>query len=212
MVTVTDGSERPRVSDGFRLNPVGQWTEAPGFDNSYNPRFGLGIYGQHPEAGGYISSENTVPELLEIDGPMDILTDRQVKAGRVKRIAVGDLNVPEMPREWFELNLSDCTGLRGIPDEMEVGVLDLCRCIKLKIFPKGLVARKLYLDKCLGLEYLAERLHCNRAYIIDCINLRELPEDMQVYKELVVIGCDIEIPKGIVESQLANLHDRNLPG
>jgi len=196
MVRITDGSERPQSYGGFRWNPVGEWTEAP----DWNPRpvCGGGLHGQHPEAGGFRLRGGTVPELLEIDGPVVKIRDNKVKVRRAKRIAVGDLNVPEMPLKWKSLDLHDCPGLLGLSKGMMVCSLDLRNCTGLRDLPEGLTARSLDLAGCTGLHELPAGLATENLDLADCIGLYELPEGLTV-DWLDLSGCIelYDLPEGL---------------
>ena len=178
MIRITDGSERPQSYGGFRWNPVGEWTEAP--DWNPDPSCGGGLHGQHPEAGGYCPGGNTVPELLEIEGPVVKIGNNKVKVRRAKRIAVGNLNVPEMPRHWKTLKLYGCTGLLELPAGLTADWLDLSYCTGLRELLKGLKIDWFDLDYCTGLSYLPSDLMSGWLEVRGCTGLRELAKTMKV--------------------------------
>ena len=204
MIRVTDGSERPESYGGFTWNRVGEWTEAP--DWNPDPMCGGGLHGQHPEAGGYRHRGGTVPELLEIEGPVVKIGGDKVKVRRAKRIAVGNLNMPEMPRRWDALSLSDCTGLRELPMGLAANWLNLARCTGLRDLPEGLSAEEIDLSDCTALRELPTGLSAETLDLYGCTGLRELPADLECYY-LDLNGCTglRELPATLMAMKLLDL-------
>ena len=197
MIRITDGSERPKSYGGFRWNRVGEWTEAP--DWNPVPSCGGGLHGQHPEAGGFRNIGGTVPELVEIDGLAVEIEGKKVKVRRAKRIAVGDLDVPEMPRYWRALNLSGCSKRLRLPS-MRVERLDLSENVDLREFPRGLkVLKWLDISGCKGLRKIPAGLTVKWLDLSACTGIRELPEGLKTIRVLYMAGCTgiRELPEGL---------------
>jgi len=215
MVVITDGRERAKSCYGYTWEPVGEWTEAK--DWNPEPVMKGGLLGQHPEAGGFgYPFTGTVPELVEIEGPITMLQfedlNRQVYQGgikvrRAKRIAVGNLDVPEMPRRWWSLNFSgctgrivlpagltvtwfympNCTGLRELPVELTSSEIDVSYCSNLRRIGKGLLAGQLLAVGCTRLREISAGLSVDTIDVSGCTSLREMPNDLKARR---IVGLE----------------------
>jgi len=203
-IIFTDGSKCPRINPfhDYRWAPVGEWTDT----SSYRR-----MSGQHPESGGARTLWGEVPELVQIEGLIDqILGDREVESGgdhvrfwRAKRIAVGNLDVPEMPRRWKALNLSGCTDRLKLPaggSRQNPGImidnLDLSNNFDLLEFPKGLIVRNwLCLAGCKQLREVP-RIRIGNGFldVTGCDQLREIPNPDCFTK---IVGWDFERQRAV---------------
>jgi len=185
--------------NGFKWNPLGQWTEA--LDWNPEPVCGGGLHGQTEQCSGFCT-RGTRTVLWEIKEPIVPIDEDKVKVHRARIIAVNDLSefemnfkgnlsihssgltaLPENLKVGGNLNLEGCTGLTALPENLEVGgCLDLTNCTSLTALPENLkVGRNLNLNGCTGLITLPENLKVKGWLdLTDCTALTALPENLKV--------------------------------
>ncbi len=179
MIRHSSSGDRPIAYNGFRWNPVGEWTECEKWDSSAT--CGHGLHGQAPEAGGYYGGFGYAnAELIETDGDRVVVDGNKIKVKRARRVAVNDLS--DMPKVWNSalcfhrcmithlpedllevetmLEIGDCPDLQELPKRLRTGRIKLEDC------------QKLVLDASIKIE--AQRLdlaYCNSAKVLDVENI-----------------------------------------
>ena len=104
--------------EGFRWQPLGEWTEAP--DWSEEPVCGQGLHYQGPEAGGCRNPGKRLV-VIETDGPRVGIDGDKCKSRRARIIAINDLAPLRQMRWASSLNLRGCTSLTALPEGLTVG-------------------------------------------------------------------------------------------
>ena len=118
-----DGSQ-PACYKGFAWAPLGEWTEAP--DWNERAECGGGLHGQCAEAGGH--RHDSGPHLLfcESDGPRVVIGDNKCKVRKARVLLVD-----ELPRDLTVgggLSLNGCTALTSLGDLTVGGWLTFYCC------------------------------------------------------------------------------------
>ena len=93
---------------------------------------------------------------------------------------------------YGHLDLSGCTSLTAIPDNLTVGgYLDLSGCTSLTAIPDNLaVGESLYLIDCTSLTAIPDNLTVGGSlYLIDCTSLTAIPDNLTVGGSLDLSGC-----------------------
>jgi len=90
-----------------------------------------------------------------------------------------------------DLDLYGCTGLKSLPENLEVENLNLENCISLESLPKSLdVYGNLNLEGCVLLESLGENISgIENLNLRGCISLKSLPGSLDVWKDLDLTNC-----------------------
>lgn len=94
-----------------------------------------------------------------------------------------DATLRELPPglQATSLDLSDCTALRALPDDLAVTfTLDLTGCTALEALPPHLKVGQLIIEGCTALRALPEGLETSFLNMADCVNLVRWPERASV--------------------------------
>jgi hypothetical protein len=120
--------------NGFRWSPLGEWTEAPDWDEQ--PRCGGGLHGCNYRAAGQYSDGARLV-FCETDGPQIVIDGDKIKVRRARIMMIDAL--PDGLTVGGSLYLSGCSGLTALPDGLTVGGwLNLRGCSGLTALPDGL--------------------------------------------------------------------------
>ena len=89
-----------------------------------------------------------------------------------------------------KLDLSGCTKLISLPENLEVTWLDLSECTSLSSLPNNIqITDTLNLSGCTSITRIPNNLHLRTLNLSNCTNLTSLPENLQVDEWLNISGC-----------------------
>src|SRR4030043_21140 len=100
-------------ANGFKWAPLGEWTEAP--DWNEDPVCGQGLHGQDQNYGGFIMGKRLV--FCETEGPHIPVDGNKVKVRKARILMVG---LPEIPKMNGNLDVSGCD-LKGVTLPTSIG-------------------------------------------------------------------------------------------
>lgn len=141
------------------------------------------------EARAMILSGKFPAQKVVVNGEIDLSNEKNLT------------HIPDGLHEIWGLNLSGCTALEKLPDNLNVHRLILDDCTSLTHLPSGLKAYslqaqntglialpddievnyKLDLTGCQNLEYLPPNLHVGSLVLSGCTKLQALPDDLHLY-------------------------------
>src|SRR4030042_2399454 len=108
-------------ANGFKWAPLGEWTEAP--DWNEDPVCGQGLHGQDRDYGGFIMGKRLV--FCETEGPTIPVDGNKVKVRKARILMVG---LPEIPKMNGNLDVRGCD-LEGVTLPTSIGGgLDVSGC------------------------------------------------------------------------------------
>ena len=172
-----DGVSANENASGFKWAPLGEWTEAPDWDDS--PECGHGLHGQDKTHGGTIFGTRLV--FCDTDGQHVPIDRDKVKVRRARILMINEL--PAGLRVSGALDLSH-TKVSELPTGLRVGgYLDLSYT-KVKELPPGLrVGGGLYLIGTKVSE-LPPGLRVGGGLDLYGTKVSELPPDLEVKGEI----------------------------
>jgi hypothetical protein len=101
--------------------------------------------------------------------------------------------LPEGLRVKFRLDLSGCTLLEKLPDNLNIGSILLRDCMNLAALPEGMDVSFLDISGCTRLERFPQQARISIGQLIarGCTRLRELPAWLEPLAEVDLAGCEL---------------------
>ena len=131
--------------EGFKWNEIGEWTTPTYFSERPTCNSG-GLFGQTQSASGQ-NAGRCRAVFCETSDVRIVVDGNKIKTDRARIVLVNDLALARGISFNGDLDLSNCTGLQSLPENLTVGGnLNLYNCTGLQSLPKNLtVGGSLYL-------------------------------------------------------------------